>query len=179
MVRLGVTGHLDLTPATVELVRAELRLLLAARLREGPLTGLSCLARGADSVFAEEVLAVGGRLVAVVPARDYRRTEVSADHAGTFDRLLAAAAEVVTLPFERSGREAYAAANSAVLARTDTLVAVWDGAPGCLGSSADMVGLAVSGGVEVLRIWPRGATRTSAAAADPPDRPGSAARPAG
>lgn len=173
MVRLAVTGHLDLTPATADLVRAALRVLLAAKILEGPLIGLSCLAPGADSLFAEEVLAAGGRLVAVVPSRDYRQAEITVEHAGTFDRLLAAAAEVVVLPFERSGRDAFAAANTAVLARADALVAVWDGRPAGVGSAADMVGHAGPAGVEVLHLWPDGSARTQ------DEDPSRAGRPAG
>ncbi|MGW8374344.1 hypothetical protein [Streptomyces sp. ODS28] len=68
MTTLAVTGHMDLTEDTVAGVRAELRKLLE-RYEPTRLVGLSCLAQGADSLFAEAVLAAGGRLVAVWDGR--------------------------------------------------------------------------------------------------------------
>lgn len=84
MTALAVTGHMDLTEESVPAVRAALDGLLARYRDSGPgktLVGISCIARGADSLFAEAVLAVGGRLVVVVPSRDYRRSTVEPDDA--------------------------------------------------------------------------------------------------
>ncbi len=72
MTVLAVTGHMDLSDESVPLVRAELRRIFAEAAAQGPLTGLSCIARGADSLFAEAVLQVGGDLVVVLPSEDYR-----------------------------------------------------------------------------------------------------------
>ncbi|MFE2296166.1 hypothetical protein [Streptomyces sp. NPDC059452] len=52
---------MDLTDETVPLVRAPLRELLAEY--GDDLTGVSCIAAGADSLFAEEVTAMGGLVV--------------------------------------------------------------------------------------------------------------------
>ncbi|MBR7678369.1 hypothetical protein KDA82_36460, partial [Streptomyces daliensis] len=71
MTTIAVTGHMDLTDGTVPLVRAGLEELLA-RYAPSDLTGVSCIAKGSDSLFAEALLAVGGRLVVVVPSEDYR-----------------------------------------------------------------------------------------------------------
>lgn len=55
--RVALTGHLNITEETAVLVRAE----IARRLAEVPeLVGASCLAREADSLFAQVVLAVTG-----------------------------------------------------------------------------------------------------------------------
>ena len=97
--KVAVTGHTELSEETVPLVRAELERLLRMFEPSG-LVGLSSVAAGADSVFAESVLAAGGRLVAVLPSRDYRQATVKPEHADTYDRLTAAADEVVVL---RSG----------------------------------------------------------------------------
>ncbi|MDX3642561.1 hypothetical protein [Streptomyces sp. MB09-02B] len=159
---IAVTGHLDLTEATVPLVRAALDGLLKPYGGDGdPLVGVSCIAKGADTVFAEAVLAAGGRLVVVVPSRDYRRSTVEPEHGGSYDRLLAAAAEVVVLPYETAEREAYEAANSVLVQRADRLVAVWDGAPptGKGGGTADAVLAARAAGIPVDVVWPEGAAR--------------------
>lgn len=50
MVRIGITGHSNLTDSTAELVAEELRKILADQ--PDHLVGVTCLARGADQVFA-------------------------------------------------------------------------------------------------------------------------------
>ncbi|MFJ6729786.1 hypothetical protein ACIQPQ_33300 [Streptomyces sp. NPDC091281] len=159
---VAVTGHTDLAQASVPLVRAALYEALERLAPEGGVRGLSCLADGADSLFAEAVLAAGGRLTAVVPARDYRRVKVRPAHAARFDRLLAAADEVVVLDRDTADRAAYEAANAVLLARADLLLAVWDGRPGTPGrpgGTADAVAAARAAGVPVEVLWPVGAAR--------------------
>lgn len=162
MTTLAVTGHMDLTPDTVPLVRAALDQLLAQH--AGPdLVGVSCIAAGADSLFAEAVLDAGGRLVVVIPSRDYRQAKVKPVHGVRFDRLRAAAVEELVMPFESAGREAYEAANAVLLERADRLVAVWNGAPpgGKGGGTADVVVEARAAGVPVDVVWPDGAARAT------------------
>lgn len=158
MTTIAVTGHLGLTDSTVPLVQQELRNLL--RGHQGELVGVTCLARGSDTLFAEAVVEAGGRLVVILPSRDYRQAKVKPDHAPAFDRL-AAVAEVVTMPYDTANREAYEAANGELLERADRLVAVWDGSPpsGKGGGTADAVEQARSAGVPVDVVWPNGAKR--------------------
>ncbi|WP_329367876.1 hypothetical protein OG896_21985 [Streptomyces sp. NBC_00669] len=160
MTVLAVTGHMDLTGTSVGLVREALREVVT-RYRATELVGVSCLAAGSDTLFAEEVLAAGGELVAVVPSRDYRAAKVKPGHAPAFDRLVQAAAEVVVAPFATAGREAYEAANRVLLERADRLVAVWNGRPpgGKGGGTADVVLQARAEGVPVDVVWPPGAER--------------------
>lgn len=160
MTTLAVTGHMDLTPESVPLVRAALDKLLAQHAGQG-LVGVSCIAAGSDSLFAEAVLAAGGQLVVVIPSEDYRERKVKPDHAGLFDRLVDAAAEVLTMPHDTAGREAYEAANAVLLERADRLVAVWNGQPpgGKGGGTADVVVEARAAGVPVDVVWPEGAAR--------------------
>jgi len=158
MVRIGVTGHMNLTAETAALVSEAVR----ARLREvdGELVGVSCIARGADSLFAEAVLDAGGSLEVVLPSRDYREAKVKADHLELFDALVAKADRVRVMDFDHAGREAYVAANEAVLGSIDELVAVWDGQPsGGAGGTADVVEEARARGLPVTVIWPEGAAR--------------------
>jgi hypothetical protein len=159
MTTIAVTGHMDLTDEAIPLVRDALRALLA---RHGDgLVGVSCIAKGADSLFAEAVLESGGRLIVVIPSRDYRQTKVKPDHAETFDRLVEAAAEVHQVPHETANREAYEVANKVLLERADRLVAVWNGEPpsGKGGGTADVVMEARESGLPVDVVWPEGAAR--------------------
>ncbi|MFG2721975.1 hypothetical protein ACGFW5_27350 [Streptomyces sp. NPDC048416] len=162
MVTIAVTGHMDLDPGTIGPVRAQLRELLA-EFSPG-LVGRSCLAPGADTVFAQEVLALGGTLCAVIPSRDYRDAEVGAADRSVFDALRAAAEDVAVMPYEHAGRAAYEAANRRLLQGADRLVAVWDGgAPtGRGGGTADTVAEARAAGVRVDVLWPPGSLRASA-----------------
>ncbi|MFM9612092.1 hypothetical protein [Streptomyces niveiscabiei] len=159
MTTIAVTGHMDLTEGSVPLVREALGELLAGY--AGDLVGVSCIAEGADALFAEAVLAVGGRLVVVLPSRDYRAEKVKADHADLFDRLLEAADEVVVMPYETADRHAYEAANAVLVQRAERFVAVWDGVSpvGKKGGTADAVRAARAAGVAVDVVWPEGVAR--------------------
>ncbi|MFC8716191.1 hypothetical protein [Kitasatospora sp. NPDC057198] len=159
---IATTGHMDLTAASREPVRDALRRVLAEEVRAGGgLVGISCLAPGSDTLFAEAVLGAGGDLLVVLPSRDYRQALVGPEHAPDFDRLVRAASEVVVLPFATADRHAYEAANAELVARADVLVAVWDGTPptGRGGGTADAVLRARGAGVPVRVVWPRGAAR--------------------
>ncbi|MFJ4365049.1 hypothetical protein ACIP4S_12950 [Streptomyces chartreusis] len=159
MTTIAVTGHMDLTEDSVPLVRDALRETL--RPYADDLTGVSCIAKGSDSLFAEAVLELGGRLVVVVPSKDYRQAKVKPDHAETFDRLLAAATEVVVLDHETANRSAYEDANGTLLKRAERLVAVWNGSPPNPkgGGTADTVLEAREAGLPVDVVWPDGAAR--------------------
>lgn len=159
VIRIGVTGHLNLTPPTADLVAAALCELLCA-CAPAELVGVSCLAAGADTVFAQAVVDHGGRLEVVLPAADYRARMVSPQHAPVFDRLVAQAASVLVMPHAVAGRAAYEAANAVLLARSDRLVAVWDGRPAAdRGGTAAVVEQARAGGLPVTVVWPGGARR--------------------
>jgi hypothetical protein len=164
LLRIGITGHSNLSaesePLVAEAIRAEL-----AGCADGPLTGVSCLARGADQVFARVVLELGGRLEVVLPAADYRRRKVKPDNAVEFDELLGKATAVHTMPFAESSREAYLAASEHLLTSVAALIAVWDGGPsGGLGGTADVVDTARSRGIPTAVIWPTGARRADVSA---------------
>ncbi|MFC5718688.1 hypothetical protein ACFP1Z_00650 [Streptomyces gamaensis] len=159
MTAIAVTGHMDLTDSTVELVWSALRELIRQH-ADGQLVGISCLARGADSLFADLILEASGRLVVLLPSSDYRQAKVKPDHAPLFDRLVEAAAEVVLMPYETANREAYEAANQALLKRAERVVAVWDGRPSSgRGGTADVVAQARVAGLPVDVVWPDGASR--------------------
>jgi hypothetical protein len=158
---IAVTGHMDLTEETIPLIRTALDDLLKQYADDTRLVGVSCIGKGADSLFAEAVLAAGGHLTVVVPSRDYRRNKVEPDHAALFDHLVEAAEEVLVLPHETANRQAYEAANSVLVERADRLVAVWNGEPptGKGGGTADTVLEAREAGIPVDVVWPDRAVR--------------------
>ena len=158
MTVVGITGHRVLPPRTERLVDAALRDVVAQH-ADDDLVGVSALAEGADSLFADAVLDAGGSLVVVVPARGYR-SALPAAHRPVFDALLARATRVIALDHEDATDEAYMDGGLRVLDEVDVLVAVWDGQPARgLGGTAQVVDAAVERHLPVTVIWPAGATR--------------------
>lgn len=158
MVTVGVTGHRYLSPA----ITAHVTKMIMGLLREhsaGPLTGISCLAEGADSIFAQIVLDLGGRLVAVIPAADYGDF-MPAPHRPTFARLCASADEVWRTDRAETDPPALMAASQRMVDAADSIIAVWDGQParGCAGT-ADVVEYAVRRHRPVRVVWPDHAVR--------------------
>jgi hypothetical protein len=155
--RIGITGHANLTADSEQLVAAGIRSALENH--PGELIGVTCLARGADQVFARIVLELGGSVEVVLPAEDYRGNTVEPGNLADFDELLGKAARVHTMDFTKSGSAAYMAASEYVLDHVDAVVAVWDGLPGRNGGTADVVVAARARALPVTVVWPPGARR--------------------
>jgi hypothetical protein len=129
--------------------------------------------RRADQIFAPVVLELGGALEVIVPAEEYRAGLPAAVHA-EYDRHLAAARAVTTLPYRQSTSESHMAAARRLLDAVDRLVAVWDGQPARgFGGTADVVHEAEERGIPVDVVRPAGARRGDATSAR------STAQPAG
>ncbi|RKS09522.1 hypothetical protein DFP74_5261 [Nocardiopsis sp. Huas11] len=157
MIRIGITGHRGLAPGLDSTIADMIAAHLAPH--ESDLVGLSCLADGADTVFAEAVLAAGAALEAVIPAAGYREA-LPEEHHRTYDRLLAQAAQVHRLPHQASTSDAHMAAGRYLVDHCDRLVAVWDGRPARgPGGTADVVAYARSLSRPVRVLWPQGARR--------------------
>jgi hypothetical protein len=150
---------MNLTADTVPLIYKAITGALALYAAD-ELTGISCLARGADSVFAQAILDLGGKLEVLLPAAGYREQKIKPDHAPQFDELTRRATTVRVMPFEEANRVAYEATNEVLVSTCDTLYAVWDGQSGTdKGSTGAVVEHGRSRGVPVEIIWPQGASR--------------------
>jgi hypothetical protein len=157
MYRIAISGHRGLPALTVRLVDQALRAALAER--APGVTGLSCLADGADQIFARAVTDLGGTLEPVIPADQYR-DGLPADSHPEYDDLLAKAVAVHRLPFTESTSESHMAASKLMVDQADELYAVWDGKPArAYGGTADVVAYARERGIPVRVIWPDGAQR--------------------
>ena len=158
MTRLAVSGHRGLPPSTARLVEDALRTEVDHH--AGPdLVGLTLLADGPDTMLAEIVLALGGSLIVVVPAQQYR-DGLPAEHHASYDKLIRRASEVIRLDRIESNSEAHMAASLAMLDVADHLIAVWDGQPARgHGGTADVVAAARERGLPVTVVWPVGARR--------------------
>ena len=142
---------------TTELIDHAIR----ERLSEQPdsITGLSCLADGADQIFARAIVDLGGTLEVIIPAKEYR-SGLPAEARAEYDDLLAHAEAVYQLPYTESTSESHMTASKLMIDKADELYAVWDGKPARgYGGTADVVSYARDHGTPVEVIWPVGAAR--------------------
>ncbi|MBS2963238.1 hypothetical protein KGA66_09285 [Actinocrinis puniceicyclus] len=160
-VRVGVTGHMDLGPETVRLVAEALRGHLRGLGADAAgLVGVSCLAPGADRIFARVLLDLGGRLEVILPSAGYRDQTDEDCAPSSFAALLRQADSVRAIEGPTATPHTYVAANDAMLASVDSLVAVWDGHRSAKpGGTAHVVEIARSRRMHVAVIWPPGARR--------------------
>jgi hypothetical protein len=159
---IAITGHRGLPAATERLVDRAIRDLLATY-PGSDLVGVSNLADGADQLFAQAVLDLGGQLDIIVPAAKYRDGLPEEAHA-IYDALLSRATSVQRLARVESDEDAHMEASKAMLDQADRLFAVWDGKPARgYGGTADVVAEAQDRGIPVTVIWPEGASRDQAA----------------
>lgn len=156
---VGVTGHRFYDEPTAGYLRVQVRALLQGWADDGEVRVVSSFAEGADQLVARVALDLGLALDAVLPAADYRAT-LDAAFRSEFDRLLAAAATATTLDHAEAGPPAYLDAGREVLARSDVLLALWDGAPARgTGGTAEIVDAAREQGTAVVVVWPEGYER--------------------
>lgn len=152
--RVGVTGHRNLTPRTITLVSAAIEEHLAQHTN---LIGITALAEGADQLFARVILSHRRDLEVIVPSAEYRSLR---EDLAEYDRLLARAARVTRLPFREDGPAAHMAAGLVMVERSDMVLAVWDSQPArAFAGTADVVEYARQVEIPVVIIWPPGATR--------------------
>lgn len=156
--RIGITGHRGLS----EEVERRVRALLSQAVKEydpGELVGVSCIADGPDSWFAEAVLDHGGRIEVVVPAAEYRNS-LPHWHHPTYDRLIHQASDIHETGMTASDSHAHMAGSEILVGLADELLAVWDGLPARgYGGTADVVAYAERQGTTVRVLWPQGASR--------------------
>jgi hypothetical protein len=157
---IGITGHQEIPTEIREYVRKALAAACAAAAPR--LTGVTCLAAGADQLFASVVLELGGALHVIVPSREYETSFTAAADLACFRDLLARAESVEELDYPRPSEDAYAEAGHHVVDRADVVLAVWDGTPAKgKGGTGDIVEYAHRQQVPVTVVWPQGVSRES------------------
>ena len=141
---IGVTGHRDLVPGEVPGIEAAVRTLLedlGERFPNRPLKVMSPLAEGADRIVALLAESLGIELIVPLPMPEtlYSQDFESSNSWAEFGRLSREASELITLPYAPGNSEhnvayygpernrQYAEVGAWVAARSDILVAIWDG----------------------------------------------------
>lgn len=148
--KIGVSGHRERPNADWSFVRRAVHDILVSR---GAQEAWSCLAIGADTIFAEEAIDYGIALMAVIPNPDEYRREFSGTDAGVYDRLLTRAHRVETVCGARE--QAFRLAGERIVDAVDMMVFIWDGAPAVSeGGTADIVDYAARAERASIRIDP-------------------------
>ncbi len=112
------------------------------------------LAAGADQLVAEEALAVGVRICAVIPFEEYEIDFEGEDRDG-YRRLLEKCSTIVRMPYQSRSDRAYEEAGRIIVDRGERVLAIWDGkASDGRGGTAEIVTYSVSAGRPVDRIDP-------------------------
>lgn len=138
--KIGIVGHQEREGADWPWVKQMLSRCLEAERQD--FVGVSCLAIGADQIFAETVLEKGGELLFVQPTKDY---ESSFDPVN-LDRFrhLRRSSSVLEMPRIDATEQAYLEAGKKVVDISDYIMAIWDGFPAeGKGGTADIVSYAV------------------------------------
>lgn len=151
-VHLGITGHCNLPAAYIPRIRESLRTVFRCVkqdvesiraqqngfLNQVELNGvpvyrlISSLAKGADTVAAQEALEMGYRLQVSLPfTKDTYATDFAeGTERDTYEQLLNKAESVFEIAIGKKGEHsapAYADASTVMLCHSDILIAVWDG----------------------------------------------------
>lgn len=131
MIRIGVTGHRILAePDKIETGVEEALRRIEEVFTGEPLTVVSALAEGADSIVARHVLAQpGSRLVVPLPLpkSDYITDFKTEESRAEFLSLLERADQVKQLDHAATRDHAYEAAGDYVLNNSDVLITIWNG----------------------------------------------------
>lgn len=151
MTKIGITGHQNIgTEQVLNWVRAEIE----NSIRLASCThGYTCLAIGADQLFAEVLKAHSISFTAIIPCFQYDQAFLSDVTVQRYKELRADASNTILLDFGEPSAKAFYAAGKRVTDEADLLIAVWDGKPAKgLGGTADVVHYAQKKGKLIVHI---------------------------
>lgn len=150
---VGITGHRNLgTKPEESWTSTALRLAVT----EYEVTrGITCLAGGADQLFAEILLERRIPYIAVVPSANYEKSFESHSQSIRYETLLRCAQRSIFLPYPNPSTTAFLDAGKRVVDLSDLIFAVWNGnqANG-LGGTADIVEYATSKSKTIVQFNP-------------------------
>ncbi|WP_435012483.1 hypothetical protein [Xanthomonas arboricola] len=117
--------------------------------------GLSCLADGSDTIFAEEILAEGITLTAVIPIAEYENLFSKKKRTRYLEILSKCKVFRINEDEKKSNEDAFLEAGEYIADRCDILIAVWDGLPSKgKGGTADILKYCLQIRKKVVHINP-------------------------
>ncbi|MBX3084731.1 MAG: hypothetical protein KF716_24060 [Anaerolineae bacterium] len=135
---VGITGHQDI--GTTEVV-AWVSKTLDAIVSSGSIDlGVSCLARGADQLYATTLLKHAIPYIAVIASKDYATTFEDEETRSNFQVLKSKAVQIYVLDHDVASEQAFYDAGKLLVDKSDQIIAIWNGekARG-LGGTGDIV----------------------------------------
>lgn len=152
--KIGFTGHQKIgSEQVVDWVCAA----LSAQVEQHCVTyGYTCLAAGADQLFAEILRKKKIPFSTLIPCEGYETTFDNPSDLSNYYRLLSFAIESIQIGSGPPGEVAYYNAGKEIVRRSELVFAVWDGekAKG-LGGTGDIVIYAIDNGKTVVHINPK------------------------
>jgi len=150
---IGVTGHQHLQdPTKWAWVEHQIRSVVNVT---KDLIGVTSLAVGADSLFANIVLECGGKLYVVIPFQEYALEFTENEDGIKYKQLLAMADKIEIRKALGSKEQAYYDAGKHLVNISESIIAVWDGKPAAgLGGTGDIVKYTKQSGKIVYHINP-------------------------
>lgn len=150
--KIGITGHQDL--GDNEHIGWSRNQILNEISNSNIELGYSCLAVGADQLFALVLTDQNIPLIAIIPCRNYEST-ISESNKGLFETLLKKATSTIELDYPKPSEMAYYEAGKKVVQMSDLIFAIWDSKPAKgLGGTADIVHYAQQCQKPIIHINP-------------------------
>ncbi|MGG0777294.1 hypothetical protein ABE060_19000 [Bacillus rugosus] len=148
---LGITGHQELGPENWESKIAE---KLTDIIKKHPVRmGYTCLAKGADQLFAQSLIELNVPFTAVIPSSNYEATFEGENAISTYNELLGKADKQIKLPFSQPEEKAFFEAGKCVADNADILIAIWNGqAAKGLGGTGDIVKYSIEKKKKVIHL---------------------------
>ena len=142
MIKIGVTGHQHLKSINWEWSIENIRSYLC---EYNDVIGITCLAAGADQIFAELVLEQNGQIISILPYENIIESFIKKSDRQKFQELLSKSKQAITLPTADNKELAYLNAGKKVVDCCERMIAVWNEQPSeGLGGTADIVKYAQS-----------------------------------
>ncbi len=150
--KLGITGHQNLGDAKqISKIKKKLTTLL---LEKNITMGYTCLADGADQIFAEILYKIKKPYCVVIPSKNYEKT-FNKQALKKYNQLIQTSLETITLSFNQPEEEAFYEAGKYIVENSDVVLAIWDGkeAQG-LGGTGDIVKYCFKKNKKVIHLNP-------------------------
>ena len=151
--KAGITGHQDLgNHSTIAWVKDTLaKLVIEHKISKG----FTCLAKGADQLFAAVLTEKGIPFTAIIPCHKYEKTFHDPSAKTDYHRFADLAHEIIQLKFPHPSEQAFLAGGQKVVECSDLIFAVWNGKPAAgLGGTADIVKFTKQFGKAVVHLNP-------------------------
>lgn len=141
--KVAISGHINLPDQAIAPLRETLTNYLQEALSDhADLSGISCLAPGADQLFAEVCHSLQIPYKAVLPCQDYSDQISEQRQKATYFSALERATSMQRLDYQEGSGKAYWAASQHMIEEADLLIAIWNEQPARgHGGTADVVKL--------------------------------------